>query len=232
MNGNEKTGSIAILGGTGKEGRGLALRFASHGRRVILGSRESEKGRRIASELNEKLGSQTVDHEIEISGTTNEEAAALGDIVVSTLPYDGHLETMKALAKALEGKLVVTATIRWPPGLDGKPSAAEELDRVLGGAGRVVAAFQTVSARALANLTDEGAGAGEDVLVFADEPATRREAIALVEASGLRGVEAGPLRGVRAAEALTGVLLGINKLYGVRSTGIRITGLPVRGTEA
>jgi 8-hydroxy-5-deazaflavin:NADPH oxidoreductase len=224
---DEKNASIAILGGTGKEGRGLALRFASHGRQVILGSREAEKGRRIAAELNEKLGSRGVDSVI--AGESNEEAARRGNVIVSTVPYDGHLDTMKPLAGLVEGKMVVTATIRWPPGLDGNASAAEELDQALGGTARVVAAFQTVSAKALARLSPDHI---EDVLVFADDPAARREAVALVAATGLRGVEAGPLQGARVAEALTGVLLRVNKLYGVRSTGIRITGLPDGGSEA
>lgn len=220
----DETSWIAILGGTGKEGRGLALRFAIHGRRVILGSREAEKGRRIASELRATLTPRGV--ETEIAGATNEEAAERGAVIVSTLPYRGHLETTKPLERALTGKMVVTATIRWPPGLDGKPSAAEELDRALAGSARVVAAFQTVSARALASLDPTHV---EDVLVFAENQATRREALALVEATGLRGVEAGPLEGARVAEALTGLLLGINKLYRVPSAGIRVTGLPGTG---
>ena len=229
MSEDEKSASIAILGGTGKEGRGLALRFASHGRHVILGSREAEKGRRIAAELNEQLGSRGVDSAI--AGASNEEAADRGNVIVSTVPYDGHLDTMKPLVRLVEGKMVVTATIRWPPGLDGNASAAEELDQALGGTARVVAAFQTVSAKALARLSPDPDHI-EDVLVFADDPAARREAVTLVAATGLRGVEAGPLQGARVAEALTGVLLRVNKLYGVRSTGIRITGLPDGGSEA
>lgn len=208
---------IAILGGTGKEGQGLALRFAARGRSVILGSREAEKGARIAFELNAKLGSRLV------AGATNLEAARKGTVIVSTLPYPGHTETATEVRDELAGKLVVTATIRWPPGLDGAPSAAEDLARVVGGS-RVAAAFQTVSAHSLKNLEGEP----EDVLVFADASETRREAIALVDATGLRGVEAGSLEKTRIAEALTGLLLGVNKAYGVKSTGIRITGLPHR----
>jgi hypothetical protein len=117
---------------------------------------------------------------------------------------------------------VVTATIRWPPGLDGLPSAAEDLARALDGSTRVAAAFQTVSASSLKKLEGEA----EDVLVFADSLDTRREAIVLVDSTGLRGIEGGSLEKTRVAEALTGVLLGINKAYGVKSTGIRITGLP------
>jgi len=212
---------VAILGGTGKEGQGLALRFAAHGRSVVLGSRDAEKGRRVAEELNARLSSSLV------TGTTNSEAARDGAVIVSTLPYPGHIETAGELRDSLAGKLVVTATIRWPPSLDGLPSAAEELAGALDGSTRVAAAFQTVSASSLKTLEGEP----EDVLVFADAAETRREAVVLVDSTGLRGVEAGPLEKTRVAEALTGVLLGINKIYGVKSTGIRITGLPVRGRE-
>jgi NADPH-dependent F420 reductase len=211
---------VAILGGTGKEGQGLALRFAARGRSVLLGSRDAEKGRRVAEELNAGLGSSLV------GGTTNAEAAGRGGVIVSTLPYPGQIETAADLKPSLAGKLVITASIRWPPSLDGLPSAAEQLAKALGETARVAAAFQTVSAGTLRNLEGEP----EDVLVFADDPETRRQAVALVDSIGLRGVEAGALEKTRVAEALTGVLLGINKLYGVKSTGIRITGLPGRAT--
>jgi hypothetical protein len=214
-------GAIAILGGTGKEGQGLAFRFAASGRRVILGSREPEKGRRVADELNARLGSRLV------SGGANADAARAGAAVVSTLPYPGHIDTARELRGLLAGKLLVTATIRWPPSLDGSPSAAEDLARELEGSARVAAAFQTVSAGSLAKLEPEG----EHVLVFADAKEVRREAVALVDATGLRGIEAGSLQKTRVAEALTGVLLGINKIYGVKSTGIRVTGLPDRPFE-
>jgi NADPH-dependent F420 reductase len=212
--------TVAILGGTGKEGQGLALRLAARGRSVILGSREAEKGSAIASELNARISSSLV------TGTSNLEAARDGAVILSTLPYPGHIEIATELKDPLAGKLIVTATIRWPPTLDGLPSAAEDLARALEGSSRVAAAFQTVSAGSLKKLEGES----EDVLVFADSPETRREAVALVESMGLRGVEGGPLEKTRVAEALTGVLLGINKIYGVKSTGIRITGLPARGS--
>ncbi len=213
--------TVAILGGTGKEGQGLALRLAARGRSVILGSRDAEKGRAIATELNARISSSLV------TGTSNLEAARDGVVILSTLPYPGHIEIATELKDQIAGKLVVTATIRWPPSLDGVPSAAEDLARALEGSSRVAAAFQTVSAGSLNRLDGES----EDVLVFADSPGTRREAVALVESMGLRGVEGGPLEKTRVAEALTGVLLGINKIYGVKSTGIRITGLPARGSS-
>jgi NADPH-dependent F420 reductase len=215
-----KLEAVAILGGTGKEGQGLALRLAARGRPIILGSRDADKGRAVAFELNARLASSLV------TGTTNLEAARGGAVILSTLPYPGHIETATGLKGLLAGKLVLTATIRWPPSLEGLPSAAEELARALDGS-RVAAAFQTVSAGSLKKLEGEP----EDVLVFADSSEIRREARALVESTGLRGVEGGPLEKTRVAEALTGVLLGINKIYGVKSTGIRITGLPARGTE-
>jgi NADPH-dependent F420 reductase len=215
-----KLEAVAILGGTGKEGQGLALRLAARGRPIILGSRDADKGRAVAFELNARLASSLV------TGTTNLEAARGGAVILSTLPYPGHIETATGLKGLLAGKLVLTATIRWPPSLEGLPSAAEELARALDGS-RVAAAFQTVSAGSLKKLEGEP----EDVLVFADSSEIRREALALVESTGLRGVEGGPLEKTRVAEALTGVLLGINKIYGVKSTGIRITGLPARGTE-
>jgi hypothetical protein len=212
---------VAILGGTGKEGQGLALRFAARGRPVILGSRDAEKGRNVAAELCTKLASAL------ITGTTNLEAAREGAVVVSTLPYAGHVETATALRHALSGKLVVTATIRWPPSLDGRPSAAEELARALERSSRVAAAFQTVSASSLKKFKGEP----EDALVFADSAEIRREAKALVDSTGLRGVEGGPLEKSRVAEALTGVLLEINKIYGIKWAGIRVTGLPPEAPE-
>jgi NADPH-dependent F420 reductase len=212
---SDRDGAIAILGGTGKEGQGLAFRFASRGLSVIVGSREAEKGRAIAAELAAKVGAPRV------QGATNVEAARSAAVVLSTLPYAGQIETALSLREALRGKLVVTATIKWPPGLDGRPSAAEELAQALDGVCRVAAAFQTVSAASLQRFDGEP----EDVLVFADSEETRKEVTALVESSGLRAVEAGALEKARVAEALTGVLLGINKIYRVKSAGIRVTGL-------
>jgi len=207
--------ALAILGGTGKEGQGLALRWARAGREVILGSREASKGREIADALNEKLGTTR------IQGTSNREAAASADVVVSTLPDTGHIEILTGLASELEGKILVVATIAWPPGPTSKPSAAEDAQEALGSTVRVVAAFQTVSAGTLR----KAANASEDVLICGDDADARETTRALVDATGLRGVIAGALRQARVAEAITGILLKINKHYGAKSTGIRITGI-------
>lgn len=208
--------TLAILGGTGKEGQGLALRWARAGREVVLGSRVASKGREIADALNEKLGATR------IQGTSNREAALSADeVVVSTLPDTGHIEILTGLASELEGKILVVATIAWPPGPTSKPSAAEDAQEALGSTVRVIAAFQTVSAGTLRNTESES----EDVLICGDDAAARETTRALVDATGLRGVIAGALRQARVAEAITGILLKINKHYGAKSTGIRITGI-------
>ncbi len=209
------TPTLAILGGTGKEGQGLALRWARAGREVILGSRIASKGREIADALNEKLGTTR------IQGTSNREAAAGAAVVVSTLPDTGHIEILTGLASELDGKILVVATIAWPPGPTSKPSAAEDAQEALGSAIRVVAAFQTVSAGTRRETESEP----EDVLICGDDADARETARALVDETGLRGVIAGALRQARVAEAITGILLKINKHYGAKSTGIRITGI-------
>ena len=206
------TDTIAVLGGTGKEGKGLVLLWARAGRDVVIGSRDAERGRTVAAELSEAT----------LRGTSNRDAAREGSIIVSTLPHPGHVELLQEIAPELEGKLLLTATIAWPPGPTSKPSAAEDLQEALGSAVNVVAAFQTVSAGTLRDLPDRHA---EDVLVFGDDPDARERARLLVNETGLRGVHAGPLSQTRIAESITGLLLKINKLYGVKSTGIRITGM-------
>ena len=165
--------------------------------------------------MNEKLGTTR------IQGTSNREAAASADVVVSTLPDTGHIEILTGLASELEGKILVVATIAWPPGPTSKPSAAEDAQEALGSTVRVVAAFQTVSAGTLR----KAATASEDVLICGDDADARETTRALVDATGLRGVISGALRQARVAEAITGILLKINKHYGAKSTGIRITGI-------
>lgn len=216
--------ALAILGGTGKEGQGLALRWGRAGHDVILGSRDAAKGREIADEVNEKLGTTHRSNAVaagEVVGTTNRDAAARADVVVSTLPDSGHVEILKDIASELDGKILVVATIAWPPGPTSKTSAAEDAQEALGSGVRVVAAFQTVSAGTLRKTDSEP----EDVLICGDDAEARETTRELVDATGLRGVHAGGLKQTRIAEAITGALLKINKAYGVKSTGIRITGI-------
>ena len=211
---------LAILGGTGKEGQGLALRWARAGRQICLGSREREKGERVAAELNEMLGDAAA-----VTGMTNDDAAREGDVIVSTLPDKGQIEILQGIRRQLDGKLLITASIAWPPGSTERLSAAEEIQEALEGV-HVVAAFQTVSAGTLRQLDSTQP---EDVLLFSDDDDARGRAKELVDETGLRGVHAGALRQTRVAEAITGLLLKVNRIYGVKSTGIRITGLPEEG---
>lgn len=218
---------LAILGGTGKEGQGLALRWARAGRQIVLGSREASKGEEVAAELNQELN-QELNRELNrelgtamIRGTSNREAAGEAALVVSTLPDSGHIETLTGMKPQLEGKLLIVATIAWPPGPTSKSSAAEDAQAALGESVRVVAAFQTVSAGTLRSSESEP----EDVLICSDDKPAREEARVIIDEIGLRGVIAGPLSQARVAEAITGALLKINRQYGVKSTGVRITGI-------
>lgn len=207
---------IAILGGTGKEGKGLALRWAQGGEEVLIGSREQSKAERIAGELNERYGKEV------FRGFDNRTAAAEAEVVVSTLPHQGHRNILENIRPELEGKLLMVATVIWPPGPMDRQSAAEEAQTAVGEQVRVVAAFQTVSALALQALDEE---IEEDVLVCG-EGETCEEAIQCMSKGGLRGIKAGPLKHARIVEAITALMLKINKGYGVKSAGIRITGLP------
>ena len=214
--------SLAILGGTGKEGQGLAMRWAKAGRQIFLGSREQEKAERVAAELNENLGKLDELGVPAIHGMSNRDAAQNGEILISTLPHAGHIEILSGLKAEIAGKLLITATIAWPPGRLEVPSAGEEARDALGASGRVVAAFQTVSASTLQAM---GSDHEEDVLICSDDEEAAETTRQLVDETGLRGILAGPLERARLAEAITGFLLKINRRYGVKSTGIRITGI-------
>ncbi len=210
---------IAVIGGTGKEGSGLAFRWASAGYPVVIGSRSSDRARTAATELNRLLGAEL------ISGLSNEAAARQGEIVVVTVPYSAHIETLRSIQAEVAGKIVVDVTVpisppvtvvSIPPGL----SAAQEAQTLLGDGVRVVSAFQNVSA---VHLKDLSRPVMCDVLVTGDDPSAKDAVIALARAAGMRGIDAGPLANAVAAESLTPVLLAINKRYGVKGTGIMIT---------
>ena len=171
--------TLAILGGTGKEGSGLALRWARAGYHVIIGSRSMERAQRAAAEINTQLGIDTA------RGTDNESAARAGDIVVLTVPPEAQMATLEGVKSALKGKILVDATAR----LDAKDphppngrAAAREAQDLVGPEVRVVAAFQNVPAHALKNADHELAS---DVLVCGDDPEARAEVVRLAEAAGM-----------------------------------------------
>ncbi len=210
---------LAVLGGTGAEGAGLAIRWARAGYRVIVGSRSAERARAAAAEL----GSANVE------GMANLDAAKAADIAVLTVPFAAQKATLAEVAKALQGKILVDVTVPLVPPkvarvqLPPEGSAAQIAQAVLGDGVRVVSAFQTVSAHRLA---DPDRRIDCDVLVCGDDADARQRVIALAAAAGMRGIHAGPLANAAASEALTSVLIAINRRYKVPGAGIRITGLP------
>jgi hypothetical protein len=214
--------TIAVLGGTGKEGKGLAYRWAKAGYKVLIGSRSSERAVTAASEIIQLLeGSSSV------VGTSNLEAAQLAEIVVLTVPYAAHRETLESVKDALKGKLLIDVTVPLVPPKVSKVqmppagSAAQEAKEILGNDVQVAAAFQNISHELL--LTDDDVEC--DVLVTGSSKEARTEALTLVEAAGLIGWDAGPIENSVVVEGLTSVLININKQHGSTHAGIRITGV-------
>ncbi len=217
---------IAVIGGTGKEGHGLALGWARAGQEVLIGSRAAERAAAAAAAINAAVGRAAA------AGMLNREAAAGGEIVVLAVPYDAHEQILLDIREAVRGKILVDVTVpvdperprrlRIPPG----GSATEEAQALLGPETRVVAAFQNISSTHLGH----GAPAACDVLVCGDDQDARDEAIRLAGLLGFRGVDAGPARNARVVEGLTILLMGINGRYKVKGAGIRITGLPEGGS--
>ena len=214
--------AIAVLGGTGAEGSGLAVRWAHAGHKVILGSRNSDKAQKAAVELNAKLGCDRV------SGMDNQAAAASAQVVVLAVPYSAQRSTVEDVRAALTGKILIDVTVPLVPPrvsrvqLPEGGSAVEAIQKLLGSATRVVSAFQNVSAHYLGELDRK---IDCDVLVCGDDKDAREVAIQLAADAGLRGVHAGVLANSAAAEALTSALIAINRHYKVPAAGIRITGV-------
>jgi hypothetical protein len=214
---------IAVIGGTGQEGSGLAFRWALHGHEVVIGSRSVEKADATATALNALLAGRG-----QVEAASNEDAAASAEIVVLTVPYAAQRSTAEAVRAHLEGKILVDVTVPLAPPVDrvqlpGGESAALALQRVLGSGVKVVSAFQNVSA---VHLKDASHEVDCDVLVCGDDRDSRARVIALAADAGLRAWHAGALANAAASEALTSVLIAINKHYKVKSSGVRITGLP------
>jgi len=219
----EATKTIGILGGTGKEGKGLAYRWLKAGYTVFIGSRQAEKAQSAASELLQLAGGDG-----DIHGNTNQEVARQCQILVLTVPYSAHRDTLETLKPFLQGKILVDVTvplvpprvtrIQMPP----EGSAAQQAQQILGESVQVVGAFQNVSYEKL--LGDEIVEC--DVLVSGGNKVARAQVMNLVQDAGLTGYDAGPIENSVVAEGLTSVLIGINKQFGVQSAGIKITGVP------
>ncbi|MFA7296442.1 MAG: NADPH-dependent F420 reductase [Dehalococcoidia bacterium] len=219
---------IALIGGTGAEGRGLALRFAAAGHEVVLGSRDGARAAEAAAELTTTLSAAGI--AATVRGAENADAATQASIVVIVVPYEAHQPTLEALAPALAGKVVVDAVVpmrfeRGPRPVEVAEGSATEQAAALLPASTVVGAFHNVAAAALADLSET---LHQDVLITADDAEAKAAVSALVTSvPGLRAVDAGPLRYARFVEGITLLLVGINIRYKAHA-GVRIDGLPER----
>jgi len=216
--------TISIIGGTGAEGSGLALRWAYSGYSVTIGSRSLDKALGKAAELNLKVP----DTKPQLVGQDNLVAAKGCQIAVLTVPYNAHRETLLDLKEDLYGKILVDVTVPlMPPKVDqvhipAGDAAGLEAQEILGPDVRVVSAFQNISA---AHLQEPERDIDCDVLVCGNDTLACEEVISLVEAAGMSGLHAGSLVNAIAIESLTPVLISLNKHYKIRDAGIRVTGI-------
>ncbi|MGH2682264.1 MAG: NADPH-dependent F420 reductase [Actinomycetota bacterium] len=227
--------TIAIVGGTGDLGFGLALHLARAGEEVIIGSRSEERGEEAARRANEMIeGGAT------LGGAENTQAAAAADVVFVTVPYAGQADIYRSIAGHIpEGAVVCDTTTPLATAVGGRPwqvlrpwpgSAAEQAKALLSKGTRLVSAFHSVSADVLEDLdrTPEG-----DVLLCGDDPEAKVKIGGLVDKiEGLRWVDCGSLSMARILEPLTAVLVSVNRRYGIRDAGVRLVGRDEWGRPA
>ncbi len=210
---------IGVIGGTGKLGAALARRWLQAGLQVQIGSRDVSKAADVAGKLNAELGT-------EAGFGSNAEVAEGSDLIVVTVPFAAQAATLEDIRQQVQGKIVVDTTVPLMPPkvmrvqLPPEGSAALKAQQVLGEGVRLVSAFHSVAAHRLA--TDEPIRC--DVMVFGDDKAARGEVVKLADAARLRGIHAGALVNSVAAEALTSILIFVNKTYAADGAGIEFTG--------
>ncbi len=218
-------GSIAVIGGTGAEGSGLAVRWANDGYRVIIGSRSAEKAAAAATELSafvQRPGGS-------LEGMSNADAAAAANLVVLSVPYSAQFDTAAQIVAGSQGKILVSVVVPLKPpkvSVVWRPeagSAAEELQAQMGPNVTVVAAFQNISAGHLKDLAWE---ADCDVLYTGDSKEAKVAVLELIKSAGFVGIDAGVLANSSVVEGLTALLIGVNIRNKVQGSGIRITGIP------
>jgi NADPH-dependent F420 reductase len=219
---------VGIVGGTGKLGNGLALRWARAGHAIAIGSRDAAKARARVAELAAAAGHAGVSAGV-IAGGDNAWAAREADVVVLAVPYEAHEATLRAIKETAAGKVVVDTTVPLKPPkvsrvqLPAGQAAALESQALLGPETPVAAAFHHVSAAHLADLSH---AIDCDVLVAADDARAKHAALDLARDLGLRGLDAGPLANAIALESLTPVLIHLNKTYKSAGAGVVFTELP------
>jgi len=222
---------IAIIGGTGDQGKGLALRWAKKGFEIVIGSRDRERARAASAEARATLKASGADN-VNLDGATNADAAATAQIIVLTVPFAAHISTLKEIREKIKaGSLIVDVTVPLEPAVGGKPtrilgvwagSAAQQCRELAPEGVQVVSAFQNVGAEALARLDRE---VECDVIVCGDEKEAKQRLRPLVAAiPGCRYIDGGPLANSRTVEAITALLIGFNVRYKTH-TGLRITGI-------
>jgi NADPH-dependent F420 reductase len=215
--------SLAIIGGTGKQGSALAARFAKAGVPVIIGSRDAQRGADAAAALCARLNLNN------ISGTSNREAATQGDIVLLSVPYDGMPPILADLKESAQGKIIINIASALDPEkktrakIPPKGSITAEIQEFFGQGTRVVAAFQNISPE---KLESEDAQIDSDVLVCGGDKDAREQVIALIQQAGIDAFDAGVLANAVAVETFTAVLIAINVKYKVKGAGIRLTSVP------
>jgi NADPH-dependent F420 reductase len=213
---------LGLVGGTGKEGSGLSVRWAKAGHTVAIGSRDALRAKEKATEL-------SAEGAVNITGGDNASIVKDADIVILCVPYSAHASTLEGLKSELAGKIVVDITVPLKPpavrevNLPKGTSAAEEAKALLDPSTKLVAALHHVSS---VHLQDHDHGIACDVLVTGDDAAAKEAVIALIGQLGMRGLDAGPLKNSVALESLTPVLLYMNKRYKSEGTGLVITGIP------
>jgi NADPH-dependent F420 reductase len=216
--------TLAVIGGTGAEGSGLALRWAAAGYPTLIGSRSRDKAQAAAAELGALLPAKGA----AIEGATNAAAAAAADVVVLSVPYDSQNGILQQIRAGCQGKTVVSVVVPLKPPRVSRVwrppagSAAEEAQALLGEDARLVAAFQNISATHLRDLSHS---VDCDILITGDDKEAKQTAIELAQAAGMRGIDAGPLVNSSVSEGLTAVLIGINARHRVKGSGIRVTGV-------
>lgn len=218
---------IAIIGGTGPQGTGLALRWARAGETVIIGSRDAARAEKAADAIRQRVGPQA-----EVSGLENAAACAAADLLVLTVPFEGQALLLKQLKPAIRaGTMLIDATVPLAASIGGRASrtlgvwqgsAAQQTAELVPKGVSVVAAFQNVSAEVLNSDNDVDC----DVLVCSDDPSATQVAIGLaVKIPRVRAIDAGKLENARIVEQITALLIGLNIRHKGHG-GVRITGLP------
>ncbi len=220
---------IAIIGGTGDQGLGLALRFVKSGEHVIVGSRDIKKAENAVKLIKDMLNDENLPN---LSAMTNEDATTNGDIVVLTVPLQAQMITLKSIKEYVQGKIFVDATVPLEGCIGGKPtrfvdlwegSAAERSAAFLGNDVRVVSAFCNLSAASLTNINED---VECDCLISGDDSQANAIVMELAEKiSGVRSIECGPLENARIVEKITPLLINLNIRNRIKLAGIRITGL-------